>query len=158
MDYFPQAVEVVLAHEGGYVNDPADPGGETNFGISRRTYPNLDIKHLTRDQAKEIYRRDYWEPNNYDMIASPAIASKMLDLAVNMGGGRANMVLQAAYNEIAPDDLAVDGRLGPKSIQAVNEYPYPDLLLATVKLKAIGYYLSLRSPRFLAGWIKRALS
>jgi lysozyme family protein len=158
MNYFEQALEAVLAHEGGYVNDPLDSGGETNFGISKRSYPHLDIRNLTRDDAKEIYRRDFWEANNFDMIASPKIASKMLDLAVNMGGGRANMILQTAYNEISPDDLDVDGRLGPKSISAVNEHPFPDLLLATLKLKAIAYYLSLRSPRFLAGWIKRALS
>ncbi|MBI5843910.1 MAG: hypothetical protein HZB23_04475 [Deltaproteobacteria bacterium] len=48
-----------MAHEGGYVNDPADPGGETRFGISRRAYPNEDIKALTRERAAEIYYRDY---------------------------------------------------------------------------------------------------
>jgi lysozyme family protein len=158
MDYFPQAVEVVLAHEGGYVNDPNDRGGETNFGISKRSHPDRDIKHLTREDAKQIYRENYWEANNYDMLASSALACKMLDLAVNMGGGRANIILQTAYNEISPDDLDVDGRLGPKSISAVNEHPFQDLLLATVKLKAIAYYLSLKSPRYLVGWIKRALS
>ncbi|WP_425526518.1 glycosyl hydrolase 108 family protein [Xanthomonas oryzae] len=50
----------MLSHEGGYVNDPRDPGGETQWGISKRAYPELNIRALTRDQAIEIYRRDYW--------------------------------------------------------------------------------------------------
>ena len=58
---FDEIIEVVLHHEGGYVNDPKDPGGETNYGISKRAYPDVDIKNLTEDGAKDIYRRDYWE-------------------------------------------------------------------------------------------------
>lgn len=58
---FEEAVEFVLAYEGGYVNDPNDPGGETNFGISKRAYPNVDIKNLTREDVIDIYRRDYWD-------------------------------------------------------------------------------------------------
>ena len=63
------AVEVVLTHEGGYTNNPADPGGETNYGISKRSYPQLDIKALTREQAVEIYRQDWWEKYRYGDIA-----------------------------------------------------------------------------------------
>ncbi len=57
---FNKAVRIILAHEGGYVNHPADPGGETNMGISKRSYPDLDIKNLTVAMAKEIYFRDFW--------------------------------------------------------------------------------------------------
>jgi hypothetical protein len=60
-EHFERAVAFVLRHEGGYVNDPRDPGGETKYGISKRAYPRLDIKGLTEADAKEIYRRDYWE-------------------------------------------------------------------------------------------------
>ncbi len=56
---FAVALEKVLAHENGYVNDPDDPGGETKFGISKRSYANLNIKDLTREQAAEIYYRDF---------------------------------------------------------------------------------------------------
>src|SRR5690606_26803467 len=82
---FRRAVEVVLAHEGSYVNDPADPGGETKFGISKRQYPDLDIASLTREQAVEIYRRDWWDKYGYGRLASPAIATKVFDLSVNVG-------------------------------------------------------------------------
>lgn len=58
---FEKAVAFVLRHEGGYTNDNRDPGGETKFGISKRAYPSLDIKNLTEEQAKVIYRRDYWD-------------------------------------------------------------------------------------------------
>ena len=58
---FLKAFEKVLRHEGGYVNDPLDLGGETKYGISKRSYPHLDIKNLTLDQAKQIYFRDFWQ-------------------------------------------------------------------------------------------------
>ena len=58
---FPDAVERVLAREGGYSDNPADRGGRTNFGISSGAYPDLDVSKLTREQAKEIYKRDYWQ-------------------------------------------------------------------------------------------------
>ena len=59
-DEFVTAVTQALIDEGGYVNDPADPGGETNMGISKRSYPHEDIKNLTRDRAIDLYYRDYW--------------------------------------------------------------------------------------------------
>src|SRR5690606_34526085 len=87
---FAVAVEVVLRHEGGYVHDPADPGGETNWGISKRSYPHLDIASLTREQAIEIYRRDWWNRHGYDRIKSLDVAVKTFDLAVNMGPAAAH--------------------------------------------------------------------
>src|SRR5690606_2973445 len=67
-ELFLHAVEVVLEHEGGYVHDPHDPGGETKFGISKRQYPDLDIANLTREQAIEIYRRDWWDKYGYGRL------------------------------------------------------------------------------------------
>jgi len=68
---FEMAINFVLPQEGGYVNDPKDPGGETNFGISKRKYPNVDIKNLTDLGAVAIYRRDYWDRNSLDKFPSP---------------------------------------------------------------------------------------
>jgi lysozyme family protein len=68
---FQLAIEFVLPQEGGYSNDAADPGGETNFGISKRKYPNLDIKKLTDLDAVAIYRRDYWDRNFLDKFKLP---------------------------------------------------------------------------------------
>ena len=60
---FDEIIQITLEHEGGYVHDPTDLGGETNFGIAKRFYPDVDIKNLTEDGAKEIYKRDYWDKN-----------------------------------------------------------------------------------------------
>ena len=81
-DTFDTAVTAVLSYEGGYVNDPNDPGGETNWGISKRAYPNLDIRNLTRDRAIQIYRRDYWDSLGCDQFP-PAIVIALFDSAVN---------------------------------------------------------------------------
>ena len=79
-----KAIDFVLSIEGGYVNDPKDPGGETKYGISKHSYPNVDIANLTEEQAKEIYKRDYWDKCNCDHI--PDLRDVLVfDTAVNMG-------------------------------------------------------------------------
>lgn len=85
---FDRVMEFILGWEGGYVNNPADPGGETNWGITKRSYPDLDIRNLTRDQALEIYRRDYWTPSGADALPWPACLYVM-DTAVLHGVGTA---------------------------------------------------------------------
>lgn len=82
----------VFKWEGGYVNDSSDPGGETNFGISKRAYPNVDIRNLTKQQAQEIYQRDYWNCISGDTL-DPALAAAAFDTAVNMGVSRAKQFL-----------------------------------------------------------------
>src|SRR5690606_38914271 len=124
---FCRAVEMVLRHEGGYVYDPADPGGETKYGISKRSYPQLDIRNLIREQAIEIYRRDWWDRYGYDRIKSLDVATKVLDLAVNMGPAAAHRLLQEALVFLG-HQLAVDGILGPKTLAAVNAEAPPRLL------------------------------
>lgn len=66
MSNFDVCSQFVFHEEGGYVFDPHDPGGETNMGISKRMYPNLDIRNLTKVQAAEIYKRDYWDAHNLE--------------------------------------------------------------------------------------------
>ncbi len=154
---FNYAIEKTLAHEGGYVNDPKDPGGETKFGISKRSYPDLDILSLTREHAIEIYRKDFWWKHGYDKIELPEVAAKAFDFGVNMGPKRANRMLQMAVNESSPSKVVTDGIIGPVSVKAVNEHWHPDYLLTRLQLLAIGYYLRLNNRWFLSGWIKRAL-
>lgn len=89
MAAFEEAVNLVLKHEGGYVNNPADPGGETNFGISKRAYPSLDIANLTQDDAKAIYQKDYWRPY-MEQEPNQVVANCALDCAVNQGPGAAH--------------------------------------------------------------------
>jgi len=83
---FRTAIELVLKHEGGYTAGLAgDPGGETNFGISKRQYPKLDIKNLTKEAAIEIYRKDYWADWMGEL--DQQLANCLLDSAVNQGVG-----------------------------------------------------------------------
>ena len=159
---FKNALERTLAFEGGYVNDPDDPGGETKYGISARTYPEIDIKSLTRERAGEIYYQDYWMRFGYGRLANPDVAARAFDLAVNLGPHRSHVLLQEAVNRTAPAQLDVDGVLGPGTIEAVNGHPLPTHLAAELKLGAIGFYAELAvkkgMQKYLAGWIRRALA
>lgn len=83
-----QALALVLKFEGGYVNDPDDPGGETKYGISKRSYPNVDIRNLTPELAGTIYQNDYWGPAGCAHL-TPGMAVVVFDSAVNVGVRRA---------------------------------------------------------------------
>jgi Glycosyl hydrolase 108 len=85
---FMKSLKFVLKWEGGYVNDPQDPGGETKWGISKRSYPHVDISALTPDQAARIYFEDYWLESGCDKLDSP-FNTVVFDTAVNCGVGRA---------------------------------------------------------------------
>jgi len=159
-DRFRVAVEVVLAHEGGYVNDPWDPGGETKFGISKRSYPTLDIRNLTREQAIEIYRRDWWDRYGYGRIKSLEVATKVFDLSVNMGPMAAHQCLQRALHACGRRDVIIDGIIGPQTVGAANSVP-PGELLAALRAEAAAHYrlLARDDPtkrRYLGGWLNRA--
>jgi lysozyme family protein len=98
---FDRVMAFILQEEGGYVNNPADPGGETNFGISKRAYPQVDIKLLTVDKAKEIYRRDYWLPMGLESQKyGPALV--LMDCAVNQGVKRSQSILARVATSSQP--------------------------------------------------------
>ena len=103
---FDDAFDRVISHEGGYVRNPKDPGGETQWGISKRAYPHLDIAALTREQAKAIYKRDYWD--TLPPLPSP-VKYQVFDFAVNSGRGTAIRALQRVIG------AADDGVWGPES-------------------------------------------
>lgn len=105
--------------EGEYSLDPDDPGGETKFGISKRAYPALDIKNLTREQAAEIYRRDYWEPCQCDELPFP-LALAVFDGAVNQGRNASIRLLQLAVESVTGRRIAVDGLIGSDTIGAAR--------------------------------------
>jgi len=155
---FSLAVERTLGFEGGYANDADDPGGETNFGISRRSYPDVDIRGLTREGAIAIYRRDFWDKPGFGRIESPAVAAKVFDMAVNMGAARAVRLLQQSSNDTRGRLVAVDGVCGAHTVEAVNARRDPGWLVDRLRLLAAAHYLALGKPRYLAGWLTRALS
>lgn len=157
---FLAAVEVVLRHEGGYVNHPDDPGGETNFGITKRTYPHLDIKALTKQDAIKIYHQDWWLRYGYDRITDPDVATKTFDLSVNMGPGGGHRILQRAVNLTMNEHLIVDGIIGPLTIAATNKAD-PEKVLQAMRFLAAEYYYHIAKKRpasrtFLMGWLNRA--
>lgn len=89
-----EILEDVLKREGGYSADPADPGGETKFGISKRAHPDVDIKALTKEAALEIYRQQYVLAPGFDRIPDPALQAQLIDFGVNSGPERAIRFLQ----------------------------------------------------------------
>ena len=110
---FETVVSMVLDHEGGYVNHPSDPGGQTNYGISKRAYPELDIAGLTEEDAADIYKKDYWDRIKGDDLPA-AIACVVMDYAVNSGISRASKAIQSACGIGNPD-----GVIGPHTLNIV---------------------------------------
>lgn len=110
---FETVVHMVLEHEGGYVNHPSDPGGETKYGISKRAYPDVNIAELTKDDAADLYKRDYWDRIKGDDLPV-GVACVVMDYAVNSGISRASKALQSVCG-IANGD----GIIGPASLNAV---------------------------------------
>lgn len=92
---FKKCLSFVMRWEGGYVNDPHDAGGETKYGISKRAYPNEDIKNLTLERAGELYKKDYWDKIGADRL-DDGLDCAVFDCAVNMGVGRAKQFLARA--------------------------------------------------------------
>ncbi|HWC97240.1 MAG TPA: glycosyl hydrolase 108 family protein [Candidatus Sulfopaludibacter sp.] len=152
---FEQAVEFVLKHEGGLVVNMGDPGGTTNFGISQRSYPTLPIEKLTRDDAKAIYKRDYWR---FDPVKSQRIANKLLDLAVNMGPVPAAKLLQESLRYFVVGPLIVDGLLGHQTISSIDSAEEEPLVAELKARAAVAHSIAASRPgmnQFLLGWIRR---
>ena len=91
---FETAVAIIFEHEGGYSHDPKDAGGETRYGISKRAYPNLDIKNLTKSEAREIYKRDYWNAIDADKLPE-YLRLIAFDCAVNQGVNACKAILKS---------------------------------------------------------------
>lgn len=165
---FVAVIEHTLDFEGGYVNDIDDPGGETNFGISKRSYPHLDIKNLTRDQAKEIYHDDFWRTINLHKVARhlPNVAAKVFDISVHNGVRNGGRFLQRALNKYKPQTrptLTVDGIIGQQTLQAcaVFDKAKEPLLVKSLVNQQRRRYLWIiagrsKSAKFRNGWLKRA--
>lgn len=117
---FETAIERVLGSEGGYTPGEGDPGGETNWGISKREYPQLDIKALTREDAKDLYRRDFWDAGKMGEFPD-AVSYNVLDMAINSGIGNAIRTVQKAI------DVVDDGHIGPVTLAAMKKMN-PDAL------------------------------
>jgi lysozyme family protein len=153
-----------LKFEGGFQNNPKDIGnwtggqigvGElkgTKYGISAKSYPNLDIENLTQDQAIAIYRRDYWDKLRLGEIDSNRIAWKIFDLSVNMGRRTATHILQKAVG------VTVDGIIGHQTLEAVNKADVNLVMNEIVRLQQEHYeeIHDADNDEFFAGWMIRS--
>lgn len=151
---FDQAVNIILRNEGGYTFDPNDPGGETNFGISKRYFPDIDIKNLTENKAKDIYFNRYWMPMKIEGFTNDLLKLHVFDMGVNAGPGTAIMLLQDILN------IEKDGINGPKTITAANNYQNQDDLSQRYALMRVDFYKkkvieNSCEKKFLIGWINR---
>lgn len=168
-------IDEVIEREGGYVHHPADRGGETRWGITeavaRREGFRGEMRSLPRRDAVAIYRRLYWVQPGFAPVAerAPSVAAELFDTGVNMGPAVATGFLQRALNALnrgARDypDLAVDGRMGPVTLAALDTFLRTrGSGAATVLVKAMEAlqgerYLALAEARpaneaFLYGWL-----
>jgi len=181
---FQQAYRRMLAHEGGYANHPADRGGETYRGIARRFHPswkgwtvidqlkkepgfprNLANHASLQEMVGTLYLEQFWQPLKAEKILQQSIADQLFDAAVNMGISTAVRFAQTALNLLSHDQasplaLKVDGRMGPKTLQAINAHPEPEVLLQTLCSLRLARYIDIcqQNPSqevFLRGWLKR---
>lgn len=162
---FEMAVNDILLHEGGYINHPTDPGGETKYGISKRSYPNLDIKNLTEEQAVAIYYKDYWLVNHLEEIHNQDVATKFLNLFVNVGKKSAERVicraLRACGFKYDEQNINLNDLINATNIMSEKSRILE--LLSALRSETAGYYriLSVEKPAlkaFLKGWLNRAYS
>lgn len=157
---FDEAFRRLIGHEGGYTIDKRDPGNwtggvvgkgglnGTKFGIAANTYPNLDIKNLTLTQAKEIYKKDWWDKLGGHGLHS-AITFQLWDFSINAGKKRAIIELQQVAG------VTADGVIGPKTIEAVNALDLNDVLLS-LTAERLKFYTSLKTwPTWGKGWVNR---
>ncbi len=180
MSDFTLAIPVILNHEGGsaFTDDPNDPGGATKYGISLLFLSDhladgdinhdgvvdvKDIQAMSETQAIFLYKKFWWDRNNYNAIQSQTIATKVFDTAVNMGSIPANKILQRAVNNVTGTKLVVDGAIGPSSLTAINNTPVEKKLLVVLDFcnQQWAYYQQLiarnaKLAKYANGWKNRA--
>jgi lysozyme family protein len=163
MAKFKPAVDLILKHEGGYVDNPNDRGGETVFGISKRAFPSLEIRDLSVNGATEIYLVKYWNKIKGDGIKNQALANAFFDYAVNSGPETASLEIQRCCNMLRPEEpIKADGIIGPLSLNAINACNADTLRFRLCRAR-IDRLLTIceKSPSqrvFLRGWMSRAVS
>ena len=153
---FEQCLALTLKEEGGYVNHPADPGGMTNLGVTKRTYEGwlkreateAEMRALKPKDVEPIYRFNYWNAVRADELPM-GVDSVVFDLAVNSGPTTAVKFLQRAL------ELPADGKFGPKTLQAVNDAD-PEKLVERICQLRLDFLKSLSTwPTFGKGWARR---
>ena len=149
-------LEMILHHEGGYVNHPKDPGGETNLGVTKRVYEDFggtkDMKDLVREDVEPIYKKNYWDRMKCDDVPS-GLDLCLFDFGVNAGTGRSAKYLQRMIGTVA------DGGIGPNTLKALGAYIEEvgtESAIKNFQSKRQEYYESLSTfETFGRGWTRR---
>ena len=153
---FSEALEVILHHEGGYVNHPKDPGGETNLGVTKRVYEDFggekEMKDLTKEDVEPIYKKNYWDRVKGDDLPE-GLDLCIFDFAVNAGPGRAAKFIQRLVK------TTVDGGIGPNTLKCINdhvEHYGVSTAIDQYQSERQNYYESLSNfETFGRGWTRR---
>lgn len=163
-------LEDLLKKEGGYVNHPLDRGGATNYGVTLKTYRDLygndldenDLKNMTVDIAKDIYKHEYYLDPKIDKLDNE-LQGIVFDMAVNHGPIKAVKILQSATNYFNTDQLKIDGHIGPKTIQMTTQTLlfYDKKFINKIVDNRVVFYKDIvdndkTQKIFLNGWIQRA--
>ena len=156
MSNFSECLKLVLHHEGGYVNHPKDPGGETNMGVTKRVYEEFggtkDMKDLEFEDVMPIYKKNYWDRVKADDLPA-GLDLCVFDFGVNAGTGRAAKYLQSLVGATA------DGAIGPNTLKTVEVYVQIEGIEATIEAyqkNRQGYYEKLKTfETFGRGWTRR---
>lgn len=151
-EMFEKCIDVILQNEGGYVWNKFDPGGETNMGIAKRFYPDVDIKNLTKENAIRIYFADYWLPMNLSLLENENLILHVFDMGVNAGIVMGVRILQRLVK------VEDDGILGNITAKAANTFD-GDIVDEYIKRRKL-FYVTLiqRKPQlrvFIKGWLAR---
>jgi lysozyme family protein len=163
MSNFDEAFNYTVANEGDtYTNDPNDKGGPTKFGITLATLSSYvghqaiprDVQNLTLDEAKEIYKRDYWLKMECDQIRDKGVAMALFDIGVNFGPSEGVRLIQMVV------DTKADGRMGPDTLTAINGHKGSSIikaLICNIQLMYVTHVINDPSQlEFLKGWIVRS--
>jgi len=151
-DNFDECLKMLLHHEGGYVNHPKDPGGETNLGVTKRVYEKWggtkDMKDLTFDDVAPIYKKNYWNRCKCDDLES-GVDWVVFDWAVNSGTGRSAKAIQKICG------AAQDGAIGPKTLALIKSQDTEYVIEEFGKIRQ-NFYESLKTfDTFGKGWTRR---
>lgn len=167
INFCPAACDVTLFFEGGLVDDPNDPGGLTNFGVTQRLVDELklklDVRTMTRWDAVDFYETWFWDFYHCDLISDKVVATKVFDMLVNVTDHAVAMV-QSALNQLYQSQVVVvDGKLGEKTADIINRIPNTEMrrFLLLVKQQQRAFYLEQIAKRPSAqedehGWLRRA--
>ena len=153
---FEKSLELVLAHEGGYVNHPSDPGGKTNLGVTQRVWEDYvghkvdeqTMRNLTKELVAPLYKSRYWDAVHGDQLPSGA-DYLAFDFAVNAGAFRSIKTIQRALN------ITADGVIGPVTVKAIQDTNAEDFINSFSAAKESFYRGLSNFPTFGRGWFNR---